>query len=260
MIGKKEGRWGTCEYFLKDEYVGRSIHNYGEYNPDETEKIIELATESLNKDETRAQYCLDIGANIGCISQALKANGFNIMPFEPQPEINAVMHRNVNNATSSGFVGQGTRLMNPVAVGNPELGSTSFVRMPKVYYSEKGNFGGLGIGTHGRLGTYEVPLVSIDELNKGWNIRVCFMKIDVEGYELEVLKGATSTILAHKPIMYIEDDRIEKRQALRDYIRELGYSIEPHFPTLYRENNFFGLKKNIWDKDYASHNLICRPK
>jgi hypothetical protein len=86
-----------------------------------------------------------------------------------------------------------------------------------------------------------------------------FMKIDVEGYELEVLRGAVQTIERCKPIMYIEDDRQNKSSALRTFIRELGYSIEEHKPTLYRENNFFGLKKNIWDRNYASHNLICRP-
>ena len=59
MLGKVEGRWGTCGYFLKDEYVGRSVHAYGEYGPDETEKILELRGDGL---------FLDVGANIGDIS------------------------------------------------------------------------------------------------------------------------------------------------------------------------------------------------
>ena len=88
---------------------------------------------------------------------------------------------------------------------------------------------------------------------------VGFMKIDVEGYELEVLQGAVETIAHCKPILYIEDDRGDKSRALHQYIEYLGYSIEEHKPPLYRENNFFGLKKNVWDKNYASHNLICRP-
>lgn len=254
MLGKKEGRWGTCEYFLKDEYVGRSIHNYGEYNPDETETILELAYEACHKTESRSQYCLDIGANIGCISQALLANGYSVASFEPQPELFEVMSRNTENykRLTTNMLG---RRVHKCALGNSE----GTVEMPKVYYSEKGNFGGLGVGQVSRLGSYSVPCTRLDTLVDGWNIRIALMKIDVEGYELEVLKGATRTINAHKPIMYIEDDRLEKRTALRAYIKELGYTIEEHQPPLYRENNFFGLKKNIWDKNYASHNLICRP-
>lgn len=238
MIGKKTGRWGDCEYFLKDEYVGRSIHYYGEYNPDETEKILSLVTGD--------GWCLDIGANIGCITQALGREGHSVIAFEPQPEVHALLARNASYASDD--------IITYNAAVGAECGTAE---MPKIYYSEKNNIGGLGIGMKSLRGNYEVKLVSIDSLKLG---KVSFMKIDVEGYELEVLKGARETILRDKPVMYIEDDRIEKRAALREYIAELGYTYEMHQPTLYRENNFFGLKKNVWDKDYASHNLICRPK
>lgn len=239
MLGKVLGRWGECTYFLKDEYVGRSVRNYGEYNPDETEKILELAKEAGEG------YCLDIGANIGCISQALLGAGEDVLSFEPQPEVYKVLEENVRN-----LGGQ---------VYNLALGSNvGQVDMPKVYYSEKGNFGGLGIGTNLGRGTYKVNVATLNDWN--FDAPVKFMKIDVEGYELEVLKGAKSVIDFYKPIMYIEDDRADKSYALRKYIREeLGYWIEEHKPTLYRENNFFGLKKNIWNLNYASHNIICKP-
>lgn len=243
MLGKKEGRWGLCEYFLKDEYVGRSIHNYGEYNPDETEKIIELAT-------LGGGSCMDIGANIGCITQALIAKGFHVTAYEPQPEVYNVLVKNIEHAMK---VGPGSAMGYNLAIGS----TSGTVKMPKIHYSEKNNIGGLGIGTKSPLGSYDVPVWPIDaDLYKA---RIGFIKIDVEGYELEVLRGATNTIKAHKPILYIEDDRREKSAALRAYISELGYTIEEHQPTLYREENFFGLKKNIWSRNYASHNIICRP-
>lgn len=235
MYKEINGRWGKCKFFSKDEYVGRSMYYYGEYNPDETEKIISLA----------AGRCLDIGANIGVISQALIASGNTVVAFEPQPEVCKLLEFNCANAGSS------YEVIN-TAIGR-EAGIAS---MPKVYYSAKGNFGGLGIGYSSIYGTYEVPVVTIDSY--GYD-DVGFMKIDVEGYELEVLKGATETIKRCRPIMYIEDDRTAKSAVLRNYIRALGYSIEEHQPTLYRESNFFGLKKNVWDRNYASHNLICTP-
>ena len=64
MYSTKQTRWGQTHYFDSDLFVGASIHHYGEYNPDETEKILELAVPG--------KLVLDIGANIGVISQALE--------------------------------------------------------------------------------------------------------------------------------------------------------------------------------------------
>lgn len=234
MYKTVDGRWGKCKFFAKDEYVGRSMYNYGEYGPDETETILGLAN----------GLCLDIGANIGVISQALLANGYRVMAFEPQPEIFKLLQENCR------YVG------GEYVTFNTALGSEAGVaKMPKVQYSVKGNFGGLGIGDKSIYGDIEIPVATIDSYHFP---NVGFVKIDVEGFELEVLKGMTDTIARCRPILYVEDDRRDKSAALRAYIRSLGYSIEEHKPALYRENNFFGLKKNIWNMNYASHNLICR--
>lgn len=240
MYKEIEGRWGRCKFFRKDEYVGKSLWYYGEYNPDETEMIIGLAP--------RDMLTLDIGANMGVISQALLATGHDVVAFEPQPEVFRLLEFNCENAFGSGR----TYKVYNTAVGS----SAGMAKMPKVYYGEKGNFGGLSLGMHSIYGSYDVPVTTIDSY--GFN-NIGFMKIDVEGYELEVLKGAYETITRCNPIMYIEDDRTAKSAALREHIRALGYSIEEHKPTLYRELNHFGLRKNVWDKNYASHNLICRP-
>lgn len=231
MLKSVEGRWGKCTYFAKDMYVGRSMHYYGEYNPDETEKILELAND----------LCLDIGANIGCISQALAVNGFKVVAFEPQTEVYKVLCQNFSGESHN------------VALGDDECWAT----MPKVYYSDKGNFGGLSVGGKSIYGTYKIPVRVLDRYT--FDERVGFIKIDVEGYELKVLQGAVKLITKDKPILYIEDDRIEKSVELRKFIRDMGYTIEEHQPPLYRENNFFNHKKNVWDKLYASHNLICKP-
>ena len=229
------GRWGPIKFLLKDEYVGRSLYNYGEYNPDETEMVLSLAN----------GRCLDIGANMGVIGQALITNGYAVEAFEPQPELAEITKENFS------AVGLDFKVHN-VAVG----ASAGVVTMPKVHYSSKGNFGGLSVGQSSIYGSYDVPLVTIDSF--GYT-DVGFMKIDVEGYEIEVLRGAQETILRCAPIMYIEDDRSEKSAALRAFIGQLGYTIEEHKPALYREENFFGLRKNVWGRNYASHNLICRP-
>jgi FkbM family methyltransferase len=241
MLGKVNGRWGVCEYFLKDEYVGRSVRVYGEYGPDETEKILELRGSGL---------FLDVGANIGCISQAVLASGGRVMAFEPQREVYEVMARNL------AYAGSGWEAMN-VAVGSAE----GTAKMEVLDYSVKNNIGGLGLGAGSNpWGRYrEVPVVTLDGL--GLEERVSFIKIDVEGYELEVLRGAVELIKRDKPVLYVENDRADKSAALKRFIsEELGYWFESHDPPLFRANNFFKSDKNVWGVNYVSVNLLCRPK
>lgn len=224
------GRWGTTFYIGKDEYVGRSLHYYGEYNPDETEMILSLAS----------GHCLDIGANFGVMAQALEYNGFKVSSFEPQPDVFNILRQNVRGECF-----------------NMGLGSTpGTFKMPKIFLGSKANYGGSAIGTRSDMGTIDVSVGVLDSFEFDG---IGFMKIDVEGFEEKVLRGGTKTIERCRPIMYIEDDRMELSDSLRRYIRGLGYTIEEHQPPLYRENNFFGYKKNVWDRNYASHNLICRP-
>jgi len=224
------GRWGTTFYIGKDEYVGRSLHYYGEYNPDETEMILSLAS----------GHCLDIGANFGVMAQALEYNGFKVSSFEPQPDVFNILRQNVRGECF-----------------NMGLGSTpGTFKMPKIFLGSKANYGGSAIGTRSDMGTIDVSVGVLDSFEFD---DIGFMKIDVEGFEEKVLRGGTKTIERCRPIMYIEDDRMELSDSLRRYIRGLGYTIEEHQPPLYRENNFFGYKKNVWDRNYASHNLICRP-
>lgn len=231
-----EGRWGPIKFLLTDQYVGRSLYYYGEYNPDETEMIRSLAN----------GLCLDIGANMGVITQALLVAGHEVIAFEPQLLICDILRENCAFTESTKY-----------QVYNTAVGSECGVaEMPKVQYGAKNNFGGLGIGDKSIYGNITVPMTTIDSYQLDG---VGFIKIDVEGFEYEVLVGATETIKRCKPILYIEDDRVAKRDRLRKQIQSMGYTIEEHKPTLYRKENFFNHQKNVWDKNYASHNLICRP-
>lgn len=224
------GRWGTVYYEGKDEYVGKSLHNYGEYNPDETEMILSLAS----------GLCLDIGANFGVMGQALEANGFSVVSFEPQPYVFSILSKNVRGEKHNCGLG-----LEP-----------GVAKMPKILDGDRANYGGMGIGFRSTLGTIDVSVRTLDSFEFS---DVGFMKIDVEGFEENVLRGGVETITRCRPIMYIEDDRQEKSASLRSFIKSLNYTIEEHKPLLYREKNFFGKKKNVWDRNYASHNIICRP-
>ena len=235
-VAKVDGRWGTTYYVKGDQFVGRSLREYGEYNPDETEYIISLANERTGG------VVLDIGANIGVIAQALCYSGHTVEVFEPQAELFDILQENLKPYGC---------WAHKSAVGSSE-GTTN---MPRQRYYNKGNFGGISCGS----GNIIVPVVTIDSRDLH-NVKL--MKVDVEGWEEEVLRGAVATILRDKPILYLEADREDKIPSLYKFVTEvLDYTWEPHNPTLFRERNYFNNTKNVWaPMNYASYNVVCRPK
>lgn len=231
-IKSVEGRFGKVYYYKNDIFVGKSFHHYGEFSGEECEKILELSGDGL---------CLDIGANIGAIAQMLEFHNKPVVAFEPQKEIYNLLVKNFKGTSHN------------VALGN--YNGTAI--MPRVSYGNKGNYGGLSLGTSSVLGKVEVPVHKLDDYL--FDKPISFIKIDVEGYEQQVLMGGTKTIMEHRPIMYIEDDRPEKSASLHRYLKELNYSQEMHVTPLFRKNNYFKNPELIWDKYYVSYNLICRP-
>lgn len=225
------GRYGRTYYFRHDEYVGKSVFQMGEFSPEECAYIVKLASERPD------ELVLDIGANIGCISQALVTAGCSVEAFEPQPAVFELLEKNVPS----------------VKCHNIALGSApGKAQMPLVDYSKKGNFGGLGINMGHGLQVDVRTLDSFEYTNVG------LIKIDVEGYEEEVLRGAVETIARCKPIIYLEADRAEKLTALADFLASIGYAYVRHDPPLFSPENYFGNPVRPWGVNYISMNWVCR--
>jgi FkbM family methyltransferase len=95
-----------------------------------------------------------------------------------------------------------------VFVHNSGVGSVpGSITVPSIDYARPGNFGGVSLSASGAGET--VPLATIDSLGLQ---RCDFMKIDVEGMELDVLQGAKSTVERFRPRLYIENDHMENRR------------------------------------------------
>jgi FkbM family methyltransferase len=91
--------------------------------------------------------------------------------------------------------------------------------------------------------TWSVPLLRLDDVRL---VNVTAIKVDVEGAELEVLRGASQTLRTFRPCLSIEIEerhRVGSTRAVPDFLRELGY--EGWF-------EFFGEWRRIEQLDIAT--------
>jgi FkbM family methyltransferase len=155
--------------------------------------------------------CVDVGANIGWYALLL-ATAFPdglVYAFEPNPSTAAALDRNVAlNGVQNVVVRRCAVADRP---GTATLFDTGSGDSGK--YSLRG-------GVHG----VDVPVETLDEALADVKRPVSLIKIDVEGFEPEVLLGASRTIEAHRPHIVFESTPRwyeEKRSALRDALSVL---------------------------------------
>ena len=224
-------------YLPHDAYVGRSLATYGEFS--EAEQVLFRAL--LRPDDV----ALDVGANIGAhtigMAQAVGVRGV-VHAFEPQKVICDILRTNIAQ----------NGIANTVAHQEAVGAAPGRVRVPPLDYYGAGNFGGIELG--GAVGE-EVPVVTVDSVGLP---RLRMMKIDVEGMELDVLKGAASTIRRFGPALYLENDRAESSAGLIAFVFGLGYRLWWHLTPLFNPNNFFGYPEDVFTNTW-SFNVIGFP-
>ena len=93
--------------------------------------------------------------------------------------------------------------------------------------------------------------------------RIAFIKMDVDGNELQVLKGAYATLTVHRPVMLIEimphvQDEVPQRfESMIEVLTSLGYSLEDAETGKPLPNSCAELRKLI--KFGASIDAVARP-
>jgi len=237
----KDCRHGRMLYNVHDTYIGRSLDLYGEFSEGE----IDLFKPLIRPDDV----VVEVGANIGVHTvwfAKATAGGGAVMAFEPQRLIFQALCANL--ALNS--------IVNALAF-QQACGATSggFITVPIIDPTRSGNFGALELADGAHTVGDEVPLVRLDDFELP---RCRLLKIDVEGMELEVLKGAGQLIRRCKPLLYVENDREEKSEALVRHIASLGYDLYLHLPTLYSPANFFANADNVFG-NIVSLNMLCVP-
>ena len=106
------------------------------------------------------------------------------------------------------------------------------IQVPTFDWTKPTNFGGIELGEQQRefigqerTGMGEtVELITLDNSTQEL-IPPLVIKIDVEGMEADVLRGARGIIMQHRPILFVEFLKSDQDE-LRQLFDELGYTVE----------------------------------
>jgi len=204
--------------------VGFQILNTAQFDPEEVKMAVQLL-QIRRKHHGDGVIAIDGGANIGVhtVEWAKAMTGWgSVLAVEAQERIYYALAGNV--AINNCF--------NATAINAAISSESGTLQIPNPNYFLPSSFGSLELRQ--RAGnefigqqidyannTVIVRKVTIDEINLP---RVDFIKLDIEGMEMEALEGARQTIDRSVPILLIERIKADGAQ-LTQWLEGRGYQV-----------------------------------
>lgn len=226
-------RHGYMLYNKNDTVVGRLLEAYGEY----LEAEVDIFRMALRPGDV----AVDVGANIGAHTLAmarLVAHYGRVHAFEAQRSIHQMLCANM-----------ALNCLDHVECTHAAVGDREgLVGLADLRLDVPQNFGGAELAA--LPGPHKTRLITLDSWLSVPRLRL--MKVDVEGMELDVLRGAAHLIKEHRPALYIENDRPRNSAALIDHVKSIGYRAYWHLPSDFNPNNFFANPTPIGERGFIN--------
>jgi len=207
--------WGLTVKVRTNENVGSDIFHYGIFDPIVPETIYRLAEEG--------EVAVEVGANIGqnCSLMAFKSGPRGrVIVFEPHPEIFQELKFNASLWPDKT---KRTIQLEDCALGET-TGEAWLVDGAEFDHNRGSASLCDGEPKTGQGGKYKVPVRRLDEfLTTPMAVGVC--KIDVEGHELSVLKGAEQALSRRAIRDIIFEDFNPKPSAVTEFLTRNGFTI-----------------------------------
>lgn len=222
----------------------------------------EFDYEFLEKMQWDEKYTiLDIGANLGQSTENFLDNTIaNVMFIEANPS-----YRKVLSEIQNKYVDRANYI--PAGAG-AEKGELNFY-IPKFEsnVAQESSFyrGRAEIRVKNALGVTvtddnweeyienkKVNVIPVDELAESFSAPLYFVKIDVEDYEYQVIKGMSKTIEKYKPIILLEFNSVEQQKDIFAFVNAI---------SKYRIMYWDYIRRSFSDKNYCcSFNYFLIPE
>jgi FkbM family methyltransferase len=182
---------------------------------------------------------IDVGANRGEWTAALRRAGFSVDAFEPLPELSVALgqrfrddpHVRVHAMACSDQIGTAT--LHTVDISDGQHDSTLFSSL-----NEHPVFSGFAFS-----GGMMVPTTTLNNaLADGKRLQVGLLKIDTEGHDLAVLRGATRIDAQVLLVEFWDKEHVFNTGAVRntlgDYLTAIDQERYPFHVIFWRQSGF----------------------
>ncbi len=173
-----------------------------EGDPFTQNKCLEKFIAHCKNKNLKFNHILDIGAWVGTWSVAMNSFCGRVVAFEPDPVHYQCLVKNVPDdvETHQLAVGSSNKMIS--------LSNDDFTQAKRV------------------IGSGDIPMVTVDSLDM---TDIDLIKIDVEGYEMEVLKGAIKTLENTKYVMIELNNNTKKYGAnnleVEKFLNKAGFKV-----------------------------------
>jgi FkbM family methyltransferase len=205
---------GNLEFQLLDRYWSRLMFRTYNYEP-EIDQLLQLAGSEID-------LFIDGGANIGLWSVSASRTCKEVIAIEASPSVRQILDQ--NQARHHG----------------------SFSVVPQALWSSVGENLSFSFSTHQHAGSALTDVLAHDATKDDWtsvsvetttldhvgrhklidgSLGVIVVKIDVEGAELEVLRGASELLASNRSIFIYEEHGRSDKHDPTEYLLSIGLSI-----------------------------------
>jgi FkbM family methyltransferase len=195
------GFWYTGDVFSSSD-IAYGIYRNGLVEKTETDLVVDILKQISTQADQINFY--DIGANsgyYGILAAHLGKGKTKTFSFEPLSEYASLIEESVNL----------NRLDNQVKIFRTALGDKETIATIELAGSGSSLVPGF-LGARSNNPKREIPVSRLDEVVVKQSLPLPhFIKIDVEGFELEVLQGSQKTLAEALPILFIEVANTLKR-------------------------------------------------
>lgn len=209
--------WGLKIRFHPDETVGDSLWKMG---------IFELAvSEAIGRLIAPGEHVVDAGANIGQMTSLMAVRvgpAGTVTCFEPHPEVFSELQANVAHWRD----GAGTGKISERRLALSDQAGTAVLTTPPDFEENRGTAWIPETGTEAASGgkSFSIETVRLDDL-PDLPERIGLLKMDVQGHEINVLRGAAGRIERHAIRDILFEEEGDYAAPTIAYLRARGYTI-----------------------------------
>jgi FkbM family methyltransferase len=240
-LQKYDCRYGSMFALPSDNVISKSLRVYGEW--------AEHELSILRPFISAGSIVIDVGANIGTHTLPFSrwVRSGRVIAIEAQPAICEVLRLNCRQNGCSNV-----SVVN--AICSDRRGNAEF----EADYTDENNFGGVSFAAappDARLAVFRwldrfrhrhatsIPVIPLDDLCRA---QVALIKLDIEGMELDALRGAHQLIARHQPVIFFEQNSTARLHETHDYLTGAGYRLFWLETQPFNRSNFRREDDNIW--------------